>query len=57
MSDLKTRVAKFFEGNPTQTEVHSAGDTLFFKKSDAMEHAKELDADSPQVETHSPGKA
>lgn len=52
MSDTKQKALDFLESNADIKEVFATSDSfLFIKKSDATEHAKTLNEDSPKVET------
>lgn len=52
MSDTKQKALDFLESNANTKEVFGTTDGfIFLKKADALNHAKVLDADNPEVET------
>lgn len=52
MSDTKQKALDFFESNANTKEVFGTTDGfIFLKKVDALNHAKVLDADNPEIET------
>lgn len=52
MSDTKQKALDFLESNANTKEVFGTTDGfIFLKKVDALNHAKVLDADNPEVET------
>ena len=53
MSDTKQKALDFLESNAGIKVIFATKDgVLFTKKSDAVEHAKTVDADNPAVETY-----
>lgn len=52
MSDTKQKALDFLESNANTKEVFGTTDGfIFLKKVDALNHAKVLDADNPEVES------
>lgn len=52
MSDTKQKALDYLKSNADTKEVFATSDGfLFIKKTDAVEHAKTLNADNPEVET------
>ncbi len=55
MADTKQKALDYFKSNADTKEIYATSDGfLFLKKADATEHAKALNADSPQVEKFTP---
>ena len=53
MSDTKEKALDYLKSNAEIKEIFATKDgVLFTKKSDAVEHAKTVDADNPAVETY-----
>lgn len=53
MSDTKEKALDYLKSNAEIKEIFATKDGfLFTKKSDAVEHAKSVDADNPAVETY-----